>query len=114
MNRGNILLALAALILLSGCPPSYNEEFLELAKKKGYSQDQQYAALGESYTYFLEEDGQNGFTVKYNILSNTAVREELDRVLADIDSILSYKNELWARHVDFFSNRGALQHEEKR
>lgn len=114
MNPKIGFLALAAVVLLSGCPPAYNEEFLSLAKKRGYSLDQQHSALGESYTYFLEEDGQGGFTVKYRILSNALIREELDRVLADIDSILSYKNQEWARHVDYFASRGFLEQEEKR
>ena len=111
-----LLIALMALIN-SGCATAYRTEFLKEAKTKGWTEEQQLAALAYSdRVYFLKNkggDGKESYEVNYSRLSKTAVREKLDKALEDLNQILNYENEEDAKYVDEFGLRNQLEHDEE-
>ncbi|MBI4992498.1 MAG: hypothetical protein HZB99_04785 [Candidatus Harrisonbacteria bacterium] len=98
----------------TGCAPAFRNEVLRRGKAKGWSEEQQMLALGESYKYFLKKNPKTGkYEVNYSKLSKTHVREKLDELLDNIDGILSYKDEENINYVELFGLRNSLEHKEE-
>ncbi len=106
---------LAALLAFgsSGCALTYRDEFLKQAQAKGWTEDEQLAALAYSDRLYFLHKTKDGFAVNYSRLSKEQVLKKLDEALVELDAILDYKNEQNARFVEYFGLREFLEHEEE-
>lgn len=98
---------------LSGCAQTYRDAFLKDAASRGYTTRQQLAAYGYSFRPLLVEESSGTAKIAYWRLSKTRVRKNLDSMLKDMDSILSYDNSENALYVDTWGLRPQLEHKEK-
>ncbi len=114
MNTRLPLIVLSA-ILLTGCAKQYRTEFLKQAKERGWTEDQQLAALAHSERVgnFLVKDSSGSYKPNYAKLTKTHVREKLEKAKEDINQLLSYDDEESARYVDYFGLRSSLEREEE-
>lgn len=112
-EAGKILIFLVA-AAFCGCVKNYRSEFLKQAKAKGWTEEQQLAALAYSdRLYFTVQDSSSNYKPNYSRLSKARVREKLDKALQDMDQTLGYENEENYRYIDALGLRKSLEREEE-
>lgn len=108
-----IFLIVSTAICFSACAPTYRDTYLKDAQDKGFNKKQQLASYGYSFRPLFTEESSGTVKIAYWRLSKTRVREKLDSLLEDMDSILSYTDEGNYRYVDAWGLRPQLEHKEK-
>ncbi len=110
------LFVVALFVFLEACAPTYKDKFMEKGKAKGWTEEQNLAALAYAdRLYFLKKKpgDKQDFTVNYGLLLVADVRKKLDDLKKSFSEILDYKEEDNAKFVEAFGLRKDLEHEEK-
>ena len=102
------------LLILSGCADPYNNigerEFVQV----GWNKARVWAAVAETYQYnFLVANSEGKMEIKYGVLPREEVIKELDKMLTNIDAVLSYRNKEDRQYVDFFGLQKFFEDQEK-
>lgn len=100
-------------VFAASCAPTYRSEFDKLSKNKGWTTEQRKAALEYSYRYFGKEDEDGKYAVLYSRLPKKEVVRQLDMFVADLDGLLSYKDEETDKYLKAHGLRPHFEHQEE-
>lgn len=109
------LVLLAALAFAgSGCAITVKSSFLDQAKEKGWTKQQQYVSLHNGYRLKCTTENENGgFDINNCLMPNELATSIFKKRLEDLKDILDYKNKDWAKFIKEFDLRDELEREEK-